>query len=172
MGDEPQKSPVDWETFLTRSITFLHEAKAVAAKVDTDHSEYVHDVARFTQLSDVRVLREASLGLNAVTRTAHTAPSLLDMESQKENEMSKCVSELRSEVTQLQRTISIRKNELIDMHARLDELRNRFPVPEKPKATESQRKLLETLFREYSTIWRNICFVEHHLHRIKTDDTL
>jgi predicted nuclease with TOPRIM domain len=160
---------VDWETLLARSVSFLQQAKSVAAKFDTDHSEHVPDVARFTQLSDVRELREVSQRLNAVTSNAQNASCLLDMESQKEKEMSKCVSELQSEVTQLQRTISIRKNELKDMHARLDELRNRLPVPERPKATESQRKRLETLFREYSTIWRNICFVEHHLHRIKTD---
>ena len=149
----------DWGRFVDVSARYLSEAKQVATSFKASHSEYVPNMSRSNYEEDIRNLQDICNRYESPS----SEPSYAEEHSGNENYTSKQVSVLQAEVTQLQRTITARKGDLKEIRSRLEDMRVRSQEPSKPILDHSQRQRLEELFREYSSIWRNICFVEHHL---------
>ena len=173
MAGKPPPQPVDWETFVTRIARYLSEAKEVATNYKANHSIFIPKFGPIPNESELEDLKATSARLESSLHRIESFPHTPNFDSEADKNNLKLLSELQAEVTQMQRTIATRQGELKDIRSRLYEIRDRVP-PEggaKPNQDPLQRQRLNELFQEYSTIWRNICFVEHHLHRIKTIDS-
>jgi chromosome segregation ATPase len=82
--------------------------------------------------------------------------------------ISETISEIRVEISSKDREIEFLKTENNRLNERLNMLKHSIK-PGTPVNQESRSKQmyeLDELFIEYSKVWRNICFVEHHLKRL------
>jgi hypothetical protein len=171
MDNTVDEALVDWELFLEYSVRFLSEAKVLAVEFRVEHSRHVCEHSQSANKEELGIVKRKLVSLRTCPPSSQsgTRERLIEDEMVHQKDQSKVLSELEAENTVLERSILVRKDELDRASARLRIMRPSATHFVTPKVTDDQRKELDDLFREYSSIHRNICFVDHHLHRVEQE---
>lgn len=173
MGYQCKRGFVNWDTFLRETVRFLQAAQQSAKSFLAHNSPHVMEIPDGFNSSQFDTIMSSLSRISARSNSLSniSEPSLehlIDLAMSSQRTLSKSISDLEAEVNCLERAVSIRRKELHDVHSRLLQLQARDePVSKTTPLSEDDQKKLNNLFCEYSKVWRNVCFVEHHLHEHK-----
>ena len=124
-----------------------------------DFSDLDARMDRITELISSGADSIPSNALMGVDELAH----LISCEEEDQVKLSSCIQDISTEITSLNREIEFRSIQIIQLREKIDSVKS-IPATACSVPMESEyMNQLDHLYVEYSKVWRNIAFVEHHL---------